>query len=437
MGSTGFAVRVKNVSKCYRIGLKDEMHDSFGASLIEFIKSPLKNYRKYRSLYRFDDLDAATDFNSQSNCSDVLWALRDVSFDVRKGEVVGIIGRNGAGKSTLLKILSKITDPVRGSVEIYGRIASLLEVGTGFHPELTGRENIYLNGTILGMRKDEIDRKFDEIVDFSGVEKFIDTPVKRYSSGMAVRLAFSVAAHLETDILIVDEVLAVGDVAFQRKCIGKMEKVTQQGRTVLFVSHNMAALQALCTRAILLERGTVVENGPVGDVIRKYLDSLAEAAENVFEINSERVKNSKTYFTGATVLNGANLPTKSLIAGQPASFELRYLNLSGPIQAKVAMTIYNHLGIAITHCNTDLTGFVVEKLGTEGAFRCRIPSLPLNIGQYRVAIALNVNGRQSDHIANALTFEVEDSTFFPGSRTPDVRYCTCMTSHDWDHKTIT
>ena len=261
------AITVENISKCYRLGMKESIHDSLGRTIIDCIKSPISNYRKYRSLYNFDDIHP-----DQDNLPpDILWALKGVSFEVKQGEVVGIIGVNGAGKSTLLKVLSKITAPTGGRVTIRGRISSLLEVGTGFHPELTGRENVYLNGTILGMRKREIDRKFDEIVDFSGIEKFIDTPVKRYSSGMKVRLAFAVAAHLEPEILLIDEVLAVGDARFQAKCMDKMKDVGQQGRTVLFVSHNMPAVTRLCPRTILLNGGRVQIDDSSHNVISVYM----------------------------------------------------------------------------------------------------------------------------------------------------------------------
>ena len=267
------AIKAEKLAKRYRIGLKDQIHDSVGGAILDFIKSPLKNYRKYRSLYRFDDKLTYNEDDYFDDSDDVIWALKEVSFKVMEGEVVGIIGRNGAGKSTLLKILSKITDPTFGQAEIHGRISSLIEVGTGFHQELTGRENVYLNGTILGMRKKEIDSKFEEIVAFSGVEKFIDTPVKRYSSGMKVRLAFAVAAHLEPELLLIDEVLAVGDAQFQKKCINKMEDVGQQGRTVIFVSHNMPAVTRLCQRVILLENGRVLMDGRCQEVIGAYLHS--------------------------------------------------------------------------------------------------------------------------------------------------------------------
>lgn len=266
------AISVQNLSKRYRIGLKEQVPNTLVGALASWIKSPLANYRQLHKLsdFRDDPLDKQG-HELGATPEDVLYALRDVSFDIKKGEVVGIIGRNGAGKSTLLKILSRITEPTSGRIEVHGRVASLLEVGTGFHPELTGRENIYLNGTILGMRKAEIDRKFDEIVAFSEIEKFLDTPVKRYSSGMYVRLAFAVAAHLEPEILIVDEVLAVGDVAFQKKCIGKMEAVShEQGRTVLFVSHNLQAVRQLCSSSILFECGRIQQAGRTFEVLEKF-----------------------------------------------------------------------------------------------------------------------------------------------------------------------
>jgi len=259
------AISAKGVSKTFRIGQFEEKSDSLMTNLVRTITRPVTNYRKYRSLYKFDDV------TDGPGSSDVLWALRDVSFDVPKGEILGIVGMNGAGKSTLLKILASITPPSSGQIEINGRVSSLLEVGTGFHPELTGRENVYLNGTMMGMSKREVDRKFDEIVDFSGVDRFLDTPVKRYSSGMRVRLAFAVAAHLEPEILIVDEVLAVGDAAFQRKCLDKMEDAGQDGRTVLFVSHNLPAVTRLCSRAILLKEGQITMDDTANNVVAHYL----------------------------------------------------------------------------------------------------------------------------------------------------------------------
>ncbi len=263
-------ISVDGLSKVYRIGQKERAHDSLVAATFDFLLAPIRNYRKFASLYRFNDLETDA---SGTAVADMIWALRGVSFSVRQGEVLGIVGRNGAGKSTLLKILTRITPPTRGCVQIRGRVSSLLEVGTGFHQELTGRENVYLNGTILGMTKKEVDRKFDEIVDFAAIEKFLDTPVKRYSSGMAVRLAFAVAAHLEPEILIVDEVLAVGDAAFQKKCINKMQDVGRSGRTILFVSHNMPAVKMLCNRAILLNEGRLMMDGTPHDIVSSYMSS--------------------------------------------------------------------------------------------------------------------------------------------------------------------
>lgn len=278
MSADDLAVTADGLSKVYRIGLRDQVRDTFARAAIDFIRRPFQNYRKYRSLYHFEDVAAGESNAATATPADIIWALRDASFTIKRGEVVGFIGRNGAGKSTLLKILTRITPPTSGHAKIRGRVASLLEVGTGFHQELTGRENIYLNGTILGMTKREVERKYDEIVDFSGVERFIDTPVKRYSSGMAVRLAFAVAAHLEPEILIIDEVLAVGDAAFQRKCISKMQDVRKQGRTVLFVSHNMPAVAMLCSRAILLDGGKIVVDGPPSEVIGSYLSGDGNTA---------------------------------------------------------------------------------------------------------------------------------------------------------------
>ncbi|MBI4947293.1 MAG: ABC transporter ATP-binding protein [Bacteroidetes bacterium] len=253
---------------------------------------------------------------TKGESNDLIWALKDINFEVKRGEVLGIIGKNGAGKSTLLKILSKVTQPATGSIKIKGRIASLLEVGTGFHPELTGRENVFLNGAIMGMTKAEIARKFDEIVDFSGVEKYIDTPVKRYSSGMYVRLAFAVAAHLEPEILIVDEVLAVGDAEFQKKCLGKMKDVSGQGRTVLFVSHNMGVISAICTKAIWLEKGIIKMNGPTEKVITTYLDPEEKQFTRTIK-NEMRVRGNKAVeFFECTILNLSEAKKNFFVIGE-------------------------------------------------------------------------------------------------------------------------
>lgn len=254
-------IRVHALGKRYQIGAQQKTYKTFQETLLNVLKSPAKNFRRIQNLAR-----------RAEDSDDIIWALKDVSFEVKQGEVIGIIGKNGSGKSTLLKILSRITEPTEGSVELRGRVSSLLEVGTGFHRELTGRENIYLNGSILGMRKWEIDKKFDEIVAFSEIEKFIDTPVKHYSSGMYVRLAFAVAAHMEPEILLVDEVLAVGDAAFQKKCLGKMGDIAKEGRTVLFVSHNMGAISSLTKSCLLINDGILKEKGSSKEIIAHYLD---------------------------------------------------------------------------------------------------------------------------------------------------------------------
>jgi lipopolysaccharide transport system ATP-binding protein len=322
MSPKNLAIRAEQISKCYRIGLKEEMNDSIGGAVFNFLKSPLKNYRKYRSLYKFEEIKTGT---PDTSAADIIWALKDVSFEVEQGEVLGIIGRNGAGKSTLLKILCKITEPTTGFAEIRGRVSSLLEVGTGFHQELTGRENIYLNGTILGMTKKEVDHKFDEIVDFSGVQKFIDTPVKRYSSGMKVRLAFSVAAYLEPEILLIDEVLAVGDADFQKKCLRKMENVGQEGRTVIFVSHNMPAITRLCDRIILLDEGRIVEDGPADKIVSRYLISdLGTTAIREWNDPAKAPQGSVARLRSVSARNEDGQVSETFDIRKPISFEMEF-----------------------------------------------------------------------------------------------------------------
>jgi lipopolysaccharide transport system ATP-binding protein len=410
------AIQVENLSKVYTIGLERQRYRTLRDEIVDNAKSLFRR-------------------NSQSHQQEeTFWALKNVSFEVKHGEVVGIIGRNGAGKSTLLKILSRITEPTEGRAIIRGRVGSLLEVGTGFHGELSGRENIYLNGAILGMKKAEIDRKFDEIVAFSEVENFLDTPVKRYSSGMHVRLAFSVAAHLEPEVLIVDEVLAVGDVAFQKKCIGKMQDVAGQGRTVLFVSHNMTAVQALCPRAVLLRQGRLVLDSQADDAVKEYLSYLSSTAESAFEDNSERSGSGAVRFTGMRILDESQAATRYLEAGKPATLELSYENPGNVKHVHIAVTIFNHLGVAVTNFDSSLTDYVIENLAHKGLLLCRIPCIPFPVAQYRIAIAAGMDGQNFDLIPNALVFEVKGSIFFKTSRTPSLNYCSCMVAHEWSHQ---
>jgi lipopolysaccharide transport system ATP-binding protein len=267
------SLKVEKISKLYRLGNTSFLESADSNPLARILMRPINNYRKYRSLYSFTEAE----LSGQTVSEDILWALRDVSFEVEQGAVVGLVGHNGAGKSTLLKVISRITPPTRGRIIAAGRVSCLIEVGTGFHPELTGSENIYMSSTIFGMRKQEVDALYDEIVDFSGVEKFIDTPVKRYSSGMTVRLAFAVMAHLSPEILIIDEVLAVGDAEFQRKCLNKMSSIAKTGRTVLFVSHNMAAVTRLCDRGLLLQKGQVVQDGSAAEIVHTHVTAGGES----------------------------------------------------------------------------------------------------------------------------------------------------------------
>jgi lipopolysaccharide transport system ATP-binding protein len=326
------AICAEGLSKQYHIGGPQKQYERLGDRLADMVAIPIRRAGK---ILRGQAAGA-------SDLDEEIWALRNVSFEIKRGEVVGIIGRNGAGKSTLLKILSRITEPTSGYADIYGRVGSLLEVGTGFHPELSGRENIYLNGAILGMKKAEIDRNFDEIVAFAEVDKFIDTPVKHYSSGMYVRLAFSVAAHLEPEILLIDEVLAVGDVAFQRKCLGKMDDVANQGRTVLFVSHNMGLMQNLCQRGIFLTDGGIYTDGEFADVANVYLRTLEQLQAEELATRADRQGRGLAKLVEIEIFNGNDEPSSILTTGAPARFAFHLDNLVA--NTSCVFTLFNQLG---------------------------------------------------------------------------------------------
>jgi len=351
-------------------------------------------------------------------------ALNDVSFDILQGQRVGIIGRNGAGKSTLLKIISRITEPSEGRLSIKGRVASLLEVGTGFHPELTGRENIFLNGSILGMTKAEISRKFDEIVAFSEVERFLDTPVKRYSSGMYVRLAFAVAAHLEPEILLVDEVLAVGDAEFQKKCLGKMRDVAQSGRTILFVSHNMAAIQNLCDTAIYLRNGQLVEMGEKDRVIATYLRSTADLHSIQLADRKDRTGSGAVRFDSIELCDEHGQPASALQSGKAGSIRLR-LKKSPAVSVirnlHIAVGIDDEIGQRITNLNNELTGnYFSECSVNEPVIDILMDKVPFRHGQYAITLYATVNNEVADWIGNAGTIPVEPGDFFgSGKLLPD------------------
>jgi lipopolysaccharide transport system ATP-binding protein len=364
------------------------------------------------------------------------WALRDVSFDVRQGDVVGVIGHNGAGKSTLLKILSRITKPTHGEVRLRGRVGSLLEVGTGFHPELTGRENIFLNGAILGMRRHEILKKFDQIAGFAEIDQFLDTPVKRYSSGMYVRLAFAVAAHLEPEILIVDEVLAVGDISFQRKCMGRMQEVGRSGSTILFVSHNMPAIEALCTRAILLDHGRVALDGSVPELVREYHRRVLQAHGEVGAALSavDGPLRVLKIFRSATLLDAAGEPTNFFPVG--GRFHLRMVldvpqMIDGPA---VTVGIDDNLGQRIMSLQTPLTNPVLPRLEKPGTLDCVVESLPLAPGDYWIKLGIAAVPDEIDEIERVLRFTVTEGDHFGSGR--GHHRGVCVAPSQWKFETL-
>ena len=392
-------IKVENLSKQYRIGPR-EGYKTFRETLVDAAKAP---FRQFLHLFNLtSDLRSPT--------SDYIWALKDVSFEVKQGEVLGIIGRNGAGKSTLLKILSKITEPTEGRVELRGRVGSLLEVGTGFHPELTGHENIYLYGAILGMDRWEVTRKFDEIVAFAELEKFIDTPVKRYSSGMYMRLAFAVAAHLEPEILLVDEVLAVGDAAFQKKCLGKIGTVAQEGRTILFVSHSMASVAALCETAILIEEGSLKSSGPSQEIVEQYLTSLSNIPEST---DLRKAKNRRgtgeVRIVEAAVLNreGHQCSTFRYRDDICIEYSLQPVTSSPPLISVV--WIKTVTGTPVLHLtNLDDPDSRPFKVRSRVTVRCVIKDCRLYPGNYLVSLWVAPDHHHNtDFVIDALQFRME------------------------------
>ena len=414
---SNIAIRVENLSKKYEIMVGKYRHDTLRDQLSA---SFLSLFQRNRSRWQ----------------SETFWALKDVSFEVKQGDVLGIIGRNGAGKSTLLKLLSRITEPTSGRAEIHGRVASLLEVGTGFNPELTGRENIYLNGAILGMKKAEIDRNFDEIVDFAGVEKFIDTPVKRYSSGMYVRLAFGVAAHLEPEILIVDEVLAVGDASFQKKCLSRMEDVGREGRTVLFVAHNMPAVQRLCPEALLLEAGTIVLRGPSSEVIGQYMDSGADnQAEKVWRADEKPGNGGPFRPIAVRVCKSDGAVTGSVSPSQPFSIEMEY-ELTEPIRdIRVQIKLFDSEGIHLfSSADTDdLSRHKRYHVRQPGHYvsRCYVPANLLNSRMFVAGFSVAVpHVHLYFALENCVTFTVSGDGV--GSQWAEPRGGYFRPALDWD-----
>ncbi len=412
-------IQIENLGKRYRIGGKRQSY----LSLRDEITRKVRQYSSVLSRNQSQVSSSETDF----------WALKDVSFSVQPGEALGIIGRNGAGKSTLLKILSQIAPPTRGSITMRGRVASLLEVGTGFHPELTGRENIYLNGAILGMSRREIRRKFDEIVAFSEIEDFINTPVKRYSSGMYVRLAFAVAAHLEPEILVVDEVLAVGDLAFQEKCLGKMGDISRGGRTVLFVSHNMASITNLCSRALWLDASRLRIAGDVTEVVSRYVASVQNLSGRPLVGRTDRSGDGSVRFVAVAYRNGRGEPVESVCLGDDLTVELVYKSERRKDLGSLSVSIifYNRAGVAVCCCWNDMVGTRMSGLSAEGRLVCRIDQLPLAPGIYSLALVLVVEGRAADKIRDAAALRVIEGDFFKYGKLPPSQLGCVMVRHKW------
>lgn len=406
------AIRVENLSKAYRLGKTEQGHETLLGAAAAVVLAPIRNFRQLRRLARFDEEKKTVDAGAGANVfaenrtansselppdqmnrieeSDAIWALRDISLEVRHGEVLGVIGGNGAGKSTLLRILSRITEPTKGRALVYGRVGSLLEVGTGFHPDLTGRENVYLNATVLGMKKREVDAKFDQIVEFSGVERFIDTPVKRYSSGMRVRLAFAVAAHLEPEVLVVDEVLAVGDAGFQRKCLGRMQEVSTRGRTVLFVSHDMEAIATLCHRAIVLSEGRIVFDGDSEDAIHHYHAQFSNKSgdnplPHIIYQESRASKSANSRIQQIEVLDADAQPSQDVGTWDSLRLRIRYHLAEAVPTCSLILDIRDQRGNRL--CVLDSGDKIRFGVGTHVA-ECRITQLPLAAGEYFLGAGL-------------------------------------------------
>jgi len=406
------AIHVENIGKRYRIGERHR-YKALRDTLALALSAPV---RAATALFNGRQSNPSNDSPDNN-----FWSLKDVSFDIKQGEAVGVIGRNGAGKSTLLKILSRITKPTEGYAKIHGRVGSLLEVGTGFHPELTGRENTYLNGSIIGMRKIEIDRKFDEIVAFAEIEKFIDTPVKFYSSGMYIRLAFAVAAHLEPEILLVDEVLAVGDMAFQKKCLGKMGKVTKEGRTVLLVSHNMVAIESLCGRALLLDQGKLTGAGETSQLVQRYLVFQSGAACDRQSLLSHpgRSPVSTAIMTQVTLFSNPEVRSSSIRMGSPLAVEVTFQSKAKPLAPVLGVVIMDKHGSPILGVNNRfISGYRFNKPESQGTISCHFENIPLMPGDYTVDLYFGDDHADLDVIHGAISFEVTPSDVFGTGRLP-------------------
>lgn len=402
--SDEIAIRVKNLGKRYKLGQQTSGYKTLGETITRAVKSPFQRLQHPGS--------------GEKEEAGTFWALRDVSFEVKKGEVIGIIGRNGAGKSTLLKILSRITSPTEGTVEVHGRVGSLLEVGTGFHPELTGRENVFLSGSIMGMKKAEIEEKFDQIVKFAEIEQFLDTPVKRYSSGMYVRLAFAVAAHLEPEILIIDEVLAVGDAAFQKKCLGKMGAVAKEGRTVLFVSHNITAVRSLCKRAILLKNGKIEMKGPIESVISTYINEILEnRVLMAWPDKKSAPHNSSVILKDVSIRDEAGKQIETIYTDSSFNIVIHYEVINDNSSTGFTVTFYdNENNCVFGSINNHEPNYYNSQMSKGNYYSiCKIPANLFNNGIFNMSI--NIFGKNfSDNCLtnDVLRFEILDGSTVRG-----------------------
>jgi lipopolysaccharide transport system ATP-binding protein len=414
-------ISVENVSKLYRLG------EIGTGSLAHDVNRWWHRMRGKEDPYL--KIGQSNDRSTKGE-SDYVYALKDISFEVNQGEVLGIIGRNGAGKSTLLKILSRVTTPTSGEIKAKGRIASLLEVGTGFHPELSGRDNIYLNGAILGMRKNEIARKFDEIVEFSGCERYIDTPVKRYSSGMYVRLAFAVAAHLESEILIVDEVLAVGDAEFQKQCLGKMKDVAGEGRTVLFVSHNMSAMSKLCDNIAMLENGTIVFRGSTNLGIERYLRAGEKSRSSSIIPNS---KKTLPIYISEVAIHSNDGPLIGAIDNSKDTYIRIYYQKKSDFNGSVIPALYltNETGDRIFQHHSRLSGKVYNDIRLSGFFVFHMPKIPIPAGNYVIGVCLVSDGMVIDDHDSILSVTITDGSFYASGETTPATHGLLLVEGDW------